>query len=131
MKRFMRYLLGLFFVLAGINHFWHPAFYTNIMPNYLPWHYALVLVSGATEIAAGVMLFFPQTVRLGAWGVVAMLVIFLSVHIDMIVHADRFASIPVWGLWLRLLLQFPFIAWGWWFTKPENKFVEEAAACPN
>ena len=120
-KQAMRYLLGAFFVLAGVNHFVHPGFYTNIMPDYVPLHDALVLLSGATEIAAGAMLFYGPTVRIGAWGIVAMLVVFLTVHVHMIVNADRYPSVPLWALWLRIALQFAFIAWAWWFTRAETQ----------
>ncbi|NUM56194.1 MAG: DoxX family membrane protein [Candidatus Hydrogenedentes bacterium] len=127
-KRVMRYLLGVLFVLAGVNHFISPAFYTNIMPDYLPMHYELVLLSGITEIVAGAMLLYGPTVRLGAWGIVAMLVVFFTVHIHMILQADRYAGVPLWGLWLRLVLQFPLIAWAWWFTRPEKSVPKESIA---
>ena len=127
-KQGMRYLLGIFFVLAGINHFVNPGFYTDIMPGYLPAHHALVLLSGVTEIIAGTLLFYGPLARLGAWGIVAMLVVFFAVHIHMIVHADRYASVPLWGLWLRLIFQFVLIAWAWWFTRPDKPAPEEANA---
>lgn len=123
-KQAMRYLLGAFFVLAGVNHFVHPGFYTNITPDYFPLHYELVLLSGVTEIVAGAMLFYGPTVRLGAWGIVAMLVVFFTVHIHMIVHAERYANVPLWLLWMRIPLQFAFIAWAWWFTRAEKQTDE-------
>jgi uncharacterized membrane protein len=121
MKRVSRYILGLLFMLAGINHFVNPGFYTNIMPDYLPLHYALVLISGVTEILCGAMLFYNPTIKLGAWGIIAMLVVFFTVHIHMIAHADRFATVPLWALWLRIFFQFVFIGWAWWYTRPEKK----------
>jgi len=127
-KLALRLLLGIFFVLAGINHFVNPDFYMNIMPDYFPFHYALVLLSGVTEIVAGAMLFYGPTVRLGAWGIVAMLVIFFTVHIHMIVHADRYPNVPPWALWLRIVLQFVFIAWAWWYTRAEKKVAEGTSA---
>ena len=127
-KQGMRYLLGLFFVLAGVNHFANPGFYTNIMPDYLPMHHQLVLLSGVTEVLAGTMLFYGPTVRPGAWAIVAMLVVFFAVHIHMLDHADRYPGVPLWGLWLRLVLQFPFIAWAWWFTRPKKPVSEGASA---
>ncbi len=128
LKQGMRYLLGLFFVLAGVYHFVNPGFYTNIMPDYLPMHYPLVLLSGVTEVLAGAMLFYGPTVRPGAWGIVAMLVVFFAVHVHMLVHADRYSNVPVWGLWLRILVQFPFIAWAWWFTRPEKPLLKGSKA---
>lgn len=124
LKTGMRYLLALFFIVAGINHFVNPDFYIAIMPAYLPWHRELVLLSGATEIVAGALLLFPRTAWIGAWGVVAMLIVFLTVHVDMIVRSDEFSKVPRWALYLRLALQVPLIAWAWWFTRRESAPAE-------
>lgn len=119
-KHGTRYLLGVLFILAGINHFVNPDFYTKLMPPYLPLHYGLVILSGITEVIAGAMLFYRPVIKLGAWGIVAMLVIFLTVHVHMIVHAELYPDVPLWGLWLRFILQFLFIAWAWWYTRPDK-----------
>lgn len=126
-KRGTRYLLGVLFVLAGINHFVNPDFYMKLMPGYLPLHYGLVILSGITEVIAGALLIYGPTIRLGAWGIVAMLVIFLLVHVHMIVHRDLYPGVPLWALWLRLVFQFLFIAWAWWYTRREKPLKEESA----
>ena len=57
LKRVLKWLLGLLFILAGINHFVRPGFYVAIMPPYLPWHLELVYLSGLFEVLlAGVFL---------------------------------------------------------------------------
>ena len=122
----MRILLALFFIAAGVNHFVHPDFYINIMPGYIPAHRAMVLVSGVTEIIAGTMLLSRKTAIFGAWGIIAMLVIFFAVHIHMIVQADRYASVPLWLLYARIPLQFLFILWAWWFTRKVPPIAEGA-----
>ncbi|OYY52007.1 MAG: hypothetical protein B7X59_08605, partial [Polaromonas sp. 39-63-203] len=53
LKMLSRYLLGLLFVAAGINHFWHTPFYVAMMPPYLPAPLALVYFSGVAEIGLG------------------------------------------------------------------------------
>lgn len=116
----MRWLLGILLIAAGINHFWHSAFYLNIMPDYLPWHTELVYASGVCEVVLGAMLLVPRSMRLAAWGVVAMLLVFLSVHIHMIVHAERYATISPLFLWFRLLLQLPLIAWAYWLARSRD-----------
>ena len=65
LKSFSRYLLGLLFVAAGANHFWHTSFYVAMMPPWLPWHLALVYASGVAEIGLGALLLFR------AWQVLA------------------------------------------------------------
>ncbi len=93
-----------------------PEFYTKLMPLWLPAHKFLVLLSGGTEILAGVLLLIPKMSRLGACLVVGHLLIFFTVHIDMIVRAEAFPEIPLWALWVRLVFQFVFLAWAWPFV---------------
>lgn len=124
-KSLMKGLLGCFFMLAGANHFINPAFYVHIMPYYFPARYDLVLLSGVCEIVAGLLLFVPGFSRAAAWGMVSMLVLFLTVHVHMIIHAADYARVPPLFLYLRLVLQVPLIAWAWWFTRPDKVLSSE------
>ena len=49
-KALMKYLLAVFFVFAGANHFRDSEFYLTMMPSYLPWHVPLVYLSGIFEM---------------------------------------------------------------------------------
>jgi DoxX len=69
-----KWLFGVLFVLAGVNHFRSPDTYMKIMPPYLPAHRPLVLLSGAFEIALGALLLVPQVSWLAAWGLIALLI---------------------------------------------------------
>lgn len=131
-KTGFRYLLAVLFILAGINHFRSPEFYLPMMPPYIPAHEFMVMLSGVTEIIAGIMLLIPATIRAGAWLVIAHLVIFMTVHIYMLQEADgKFADIPNIGLWLRIPMQGLFILWAWWFTLPDKpKAAPEAVGEP-
>jgi uncharacterized membrane protein len=62
------------FLISGVGHFVATGFYLRIMPPYLPFHRALVLVSGAIEIALGILLLVPRYSRWAAWGLVALLI---------------------------------------------------------
>lgn len=48
-----RRTLGPVFVFAGLMHFARREWYESIMPDYLPAHRELVMVSGAAEILGG------------------------------------------------------------------------------
>ena len=117
-KRILKFLLGAFFIVGGLNHFRDPAFYLRIMPDYIPAHELMVRPSGVTEIVAGVMLLVPRVSRWGAWLIVAQLVVFLTVHVWMVQHAERYPEIPLAALWGRIVVQFVLIAWAAWFTRP-------------
>jgi hypothetical protein len=44
---------AVFYIVAGSLHFIKPAPYLMIMPPYIPWHAAMVRISGAFEILGG------------------------------------------------------------------------------
>lgn len=102
---------SLFYIGAGINHFWHPDFYRHIMPDHYAHPAGLVELSGVAEIAGGLGLLAPATRRASALGVALMLVVFLDVHQFMVRHPERFPEVPEWALWTRIPLQFALIAW--------------------
>src|SRR6187549_2287017 len=110
LKTWSRYLLGVFFIAAGINHFVNPAFYVAIMPPYLPWQSQLVFVSGMAEVALGFLLLFR---RWAAWGLIALLVAVFPANVHMALHPELYPSISPLLLWLRMPLQPMLIAWAW------------------
>ncbi|HEX8290520.1 MAG TPA: MauE/DoxX family redox-associated membrane protein [Pyrinomonadaceae bacterium] len=116
----LKYLLCLFFVGAGLNHFINPAFYLKIMPPYLPWHRFLNYLSGFFEIALGVLLLTPALTRVAAWGLIALLVAVFPANIQMAINPQLYPEISPAALWLRLPLQAVFIAWAYWYTRPDG-----------
>lgn len=62
-KLILKYLLAVFFILAGLNHFRSQEFYMRMMPPFLPWHLFLVYLSGFAEIALGILLLIPYSLR--------------------------------------------------------------------
>jgi uncharacterized membrane protein len=112
----MLVIMAVLYVAAGINHFANPEFYVAIMPPYLPAHLTLVYLSGAAEVVLGGALFSAKLRRFAAWGIITMLLVFMTVHIHMLVNSHLFPDVPVIALWLRLPLQALFIAWAYWYT---------------
>jgi len=110
-------IFALFFIVAGANHFLNPDLYLKIMPPYLPWHYALVLISGAAEVALGVLLLVPRLQQLAAWGSVALLIAVFPANIHMAMHPEMYPDIPVFALWLRLPLQALLVYWALLYTR--------------
>ena len=74
---------GIYFIL-GIVHFTHTGFYRPLMPKFLPAHDALIYWSGIAEIALGLGVLFPVTRSIALWGIIAMLAVFLLVHVNML-----------------------------------------------
>jgi uncharacterized membrane protein len=109
--------MGVLYVVAGTAHFVLTRTYEGIMPDYLPAHRALVLVSGAAEIAGGVGVLVPQTRRAAAWGIVVLLVCVMPANVWMVQHPERWPGIPVWAMWVRLPLQGVLIWWALRYTR--------------
>jgi uncharacterized membrane protein len=116
LKIILQYLLCVFFVAAGLNHFINPAFYLKIMPPYLPWHHFLNYLSGFLEIVLGVLLLAPAFTRVAAWGLIALLIAVFPANIHMALNPQLYPDISPTALWLRLPLQGVFIAWAYLYT---------------
>ena len=119
--RIGRAVMGCLYVAAGVLHFVATRRYVAIMPDYLPAHRALVLVSGAAEIAGGVGVLIPRTQRAAAWGLVVLLVAVMPANVWMVQHPERFPGIPLWAMWVRLPLQLPLMWWAWLYTRRDEE----------
>ncbi len=113
----MKWVLGLLFAAAGVNHFLMPATYVATMPPYLPWPLALVYLSGVAEVALGVLLLIPRYQSPAAWGLIALLIAIFPANLHMALNPEQFPDIPPVALWIRLPLQVLLIAWAYWFTR--------------
>ncbi len=111
-----QYLIGVLFVLAGMNHFRKPKLYERIMPPYIPAHSAMVMLSGFVEMILGFMIMNKNTQSEAAWGIIIMLVAFLPVHIYMLQNEQAAMKLPKWVLILRLPLQFGLMYWAYLYT---------------
>lgn len=104
-------LMAVMYIFAGVMHFISPKAYVKIMPNYFKHKLFLVYASGAAEIICGAALFFESTKNMAIYGIVAMLLIFLTVHINMLKGKKEGRGIPKIILIFRLPLQFLLIWW--------------------
>lgn len=114
-RRLSRWLLGVAFIGAGINHFLNSEFYTAIMPPYIPYHLKIVYLSGILEILGGLGILVPKTQQWAGYGLIALLLAVFPANIYMAMNSELFKNIaPAWALYLRLPLQFILIAWVYW-----------------
>jgi uncharacterized membrane protein len=121
-QRIALLLAAVFYVGAGSLHFVSPEFYLKIMPPYIPWHVAMVRISGFFEILGGLGLLIPQTRRAAAWGLVALLIAVFPANLYMAtnpVEAGAVSIAPVlrWG---RLPVQPLLIWWVLWCSRPRE-----------
>ncbi|HEV7866146.1 MAG TPA: DoxX family protein [Chthoniobacteraceae bacterium] len=123
LKTIFRWLLAVFFVAAGANHFLSPDAYVAIVPPYLPAPRLLVEISGAAQIAGGLGALIPWTRRWAGWGLIALLIAVFPANLRMAMHG--FEGLPAWMLWVRLPLQAVLIGWVYWtcLTRRKRPFV--------
>jgi uncharacterized membrane protein len=117
-KRVSWILMAVLYTLAGLNHFRDPGFYLRMMPPYLPWHEALVAISGVIEIALGLALISSRARPWAGLGIVLLLVAVFPANLQMALRPEDFADIPRVALYLRLPVQGLLIVWAWWATRP-------------
>jgi len=115
---------AIFYVVAGALHFIKAEPYLRIMPPYIPWHVAMVRVSGGFEILGGLGLLVPQTRRAAAWGLVALLIAVFPANVYMATNpidagAASIAPVLRWG---RLPVQLFLVWWLLWCTRPRLAF---------
>jgi uncharacterized membrane protein len=115
-KLILKYLLAVFFALAGVNHFRDTDFYMRIMPPYLPGHLSLVYLSGIFEIALGVLILTERYRRVAAWGLLALLVGVFPANIHMALNPELYPEFSQTALWVRLPLQGVLMAWAFLYT---------------
>ncbi|CAN5382889.1 DoxX family protein [soil metagenome] len=110
------YIMGIAYILAGINHFVMPDFYLAMMPPYIPWHKELVLISGLIEIGLGALLFVPQYRKYAAWGLIIMLLAVFPANFHLALTNGEPLDISPFAAWARLPIQGLLIGWAWWHT---------------
>lgn len=103
------WLVGIFFIVAGVFHFVRPAPYVAMMPPWLPQPGLLVAVSGLAEIAGGGGVLIGRFRRMAAWGLIALLLAVFPANLHSALHGWPGTEFPRWVLWLRLPFQVLFI----------------------
>lgn len=85
----------------------------SIVPPYIPWPRAAVLVSGGFELLGAVGLLYQRTRRAAGMGLFALTIAVTPAHVYMLQRPELF-GVPYWALILRLPLQallLALIAW--------------------
>jgi uncharacterized membrane protein len=108
--------MAIFFIAAGTNHFFNPAFYLAIIPPALPAPRLLNALSGAAEILLGALLLIPGLSRFAAWGLIVLLLVVFPANIYHFTSGGAGMDVPQWLLAARLPIQFVLIAWAYWHT---------------
>ncbi len=116
-KKVSLFTLSALYLGAGSNHFWHPKAYIDLIPPYFSHHYFLNIISGISEILAGILLLFPGTIKIGIFLIIALLIAFIPAHIYLIQMkgcVSKYMCTSEWIAWIRLIpFQFVLMLWAW------------------
>jgi uncharacterized membrane protein len=111
----LRGLLGVAMIAMGVLHFVTPDNFVAFMPAYLPWHLALVLISGVFEVVLGAALFVPKLRSAAGWGLVALFVAVWPANIWM--ATEGLGGMTPVVAWVRVALQPLLMVWAWAVTR--------------
>ncbi len=121
LKTYSRWLQGVLYTVAGVNHFVNPEIYLQMMPSYLPWPNALQLTAGALEVIGGLGLLVPRLEKKAAWLLIIVLVGVFPANLELALNGGAPLDVSPTMAWLRLPFQLLFIKWAYWHTRTETK----------
>lgn len=118
-----RSLLIAFYLIAGMLHFLMPSFYLPLIPPYLPYPVAINIASGVAEVLLALLVAYPKTRRIGAFGLVCLLLLFVPAHLYVIQVGGCTASlcVPAWVAHTRLWVVHPLLVWWAYQNRHEHK----------
>lgn len=107
------YLMAILYIIAGLNHFRVPKLYLKIIPESLPFKTFLNYSSGFLEVLFAVLLVFPETQKLGAWGIIALLIAVFPANMYMFTNNKASLGLPKAVRFVRLPLQLVLLYWAY------------------
>jgi len=111
-------LVFLWFMIGGVAHFTLTGLEMRIVPPYIPWPRAAVLISGVFELLGAIGILIPVTRRAAGIGLFLLTVAVTPANVYMLQHAEAF-NLPRWALIVRLPFQAALLAliiWSTWNT---------------
>ncbi len=102
-------IVFVWFFVGGIAHFAATRLEMSIVPPYIPWPRAAVLVSGVCELLGAAGILYEPTRRAALWGLFALTLAVTPCHFYMLERPESF-NVPYWALVARLPLQAALLA---------------------
>ncbi|ADI15146.1 DoxX family protein [Truepera radiovictrix] len=121
-KRPLRILVGVLFIVVGTLHFALVELYVRLTPPWVPVPVLWVLLSGVLELLGGIGLLLRPVRRAAAYGLALLMAVSLPVSVSVLVNpaAVGLAWVPPLVLLWRLALQVALITLLVWFAEDER-----------
>ena len=114
----------LWFFIGGIMHFVATDTEATIVPPWMPWPVAAVLISGVFELLGAVGILYPPTRKAAGIGLFLLTIAVTPAHVYMLQRPELF-PVPLWALWLRLPVQLGLLWLIWWSTWKQRNCPED------
>jgi len=119
-------LVFAWFLVGGIAHFAATEIEMRIVPPWVPWPRAAVLVSGVFELLGAAGLLWRPTRRAAGIGLFLLTLAVTPAHVYMLQRPELF-DVPYWALVLRLAVQVALLAVIAWSTAPQSPMPHGSA----
>lgn len=118
-KYFTIYTMSLLYVLIGIRHFIEPDFFIAIVPEFFFFKKELVYLSGFVEVILGLCLFIKRTRKIGAWGIIILLIGVFPANIYLYVSEIPRSVLQITKeqALIRIPFQIPLIILAYWHSE--------------
>lgn len=111
----------LWFFIGGIAHFAATETEMRIVPPWVPWPRAAVLLTGVLELLGALGIAWQRTRRAAGWGLALLTLAVTPANVFMLQQAADFPSVPYWLLVARLPVQLALLALIVWSTAPPRR----------
>lgn len=122
-----RVVVVTWFLLGGIGHFVLTKMFVSVVPPYVPFPLEMVYFTGLCEIAGALAVLYKPLRHVAGWCLIALSICVTPVHVQMLIEADKYASIGPFILWARLLFQ-PVLIWIIWASTRRRAQTQEVVA---
>ncbi|MET1117167.1 MAG: hypothetical protein ABWY08_19760, partial [Comamonas sp.] len=106
----------LWFFIGGMAHFLATEAEMRIVPPWIPWPRAAVLLTGVLELLGACAIVWRPTRRSAGRGLALLTLAVTPANVFMLQNAADFPSVPYWLLVARLPLQVALLALVLWST---------------
>lgn len=113
----LAFMASLYYV-AGFTHLLFPQLYKPLMPTWVFLPDEAIFYSGLLEIILATLLLIKRTRVLAAYLIIAMLIIYLPIHVQHVDDCLEAEHSHWWLIAVRIPVQFLLMRWAWKYTSP-------------
>lgn len=125
MKIFLRTVYSIILFTAGVLHFLGEKSFRRIVPKFLPFRKAIILITGVFEIIFSVLLWVKKGQRITGKLLAFFMIAVFPANVYMAINKVAFQpgkKANPWIVWLRLPLQIPLVVGALTLGRRESNF---------